>query len=394
MFNELSTPAVVAPAARILVVDDEPHLRTIISRWLTEAGYSCAQAGDADAAWEYLERLGAELVTLDISMPGRSGADLLEQIKLRSPDTEVIMLTALGHTHLAVETLTRGAYGYLIKPVEPEDLLYQVQKALERRQLLLEKRRYLGNLEDTVRVQTATIRQAHEETVLRLVSASRYRDEETGAHIKRTGLYSELFAEVLGWPADKVENIRVAAPMHDVGKIGIPDAILQKPGTLTRDEFEIMKTHATIGAKMLAESESSMLQMAHEIALCHHEHWDGRGYPRGITETAIPEAARIVAIVDVYDALTHNRVYRPAMPETEALALMERGRGGHFDPFLFGIFLSLVPELRRIADENRDERADDYARRMLPAAKSPIAAAVPGNLPQEHDPIALSAEGK
>ena len=221
-------------------------------------------------------------------------------------------------------------------------------------------------MEDKVRQQTAAIRRAHEETILRLVGASRYRDEETGAHIKRTGLYSGLCAEVLGWPAGAVEDIRMAAPMHDVGKIGIPDAILRKPGKLTREEFEIMKTHAVMGAKMLAGSESSVLQMAEEIAMCHHERWDGGGYPRGLAESAIPEAARIVALVNVYDALTHDRVYRPAMPETEAMAIMEQGRGSHFDPFLFGVFLSLAPQMRRIAAENPDERAEESACRTSP----------------------------
>lgn len=355
-----------ASAATILVVDDEPYVRTIISRWLTEAGYCCAQAENADAAWKHLQQHDVQLVTLDISMPGRSGADLLPEIKQQCPDTEVIMLTALGETNLAIEMFTRGAYGYLIKPVDFEDLVFQVKKALERRQLVIEKRQYTRDLESKVREQTATIRRAHEETILRLVSASRYRDEETGAHIKRTGLYSELIAEVLGWPADRREDIRMAAPMHDVGKIGIPDAILQKPGKLTREEFEIMKTHAAIGAKMLAGSESSVLQMAQEIALCHHERWDGKGYPRGLAESAIPETARIVALVDVYDALTHDRVYRAALPETEALAIMEQGRGNHFDPFLFGVFLSLVPEMRRIAEENPDERVEEYARRDSP----------------------------
>ena len=259
-----------------------------------------------------------------------------------------------------------GAYGYLIKPVDFEDLAFQVKKALERRQFVIEKRQYTRDLENTVREQTATIRRAHEETILRLVSASRYRDEGTGAHIKRTGLYSELFAEVLGWPVGRREDIRMAAPMHDVGKIGIPDTILQKPGKLTREEFGVMKTHTVIGAKMLAGSESSVLQMAQEIALCHHERWDGGGYPRGLAESAIPETARIIALVDVYDALTHDRVYRAALPETEALAIMERGRGNHFDPFLFGVFLSLVPEMRRIAEENPDERVEEYARRGSP----------------------------
>jgi putative two-component system response regulator len=370
-----------ASAAAILVVDDESYVRTIISRWLTEAGYCCAQAENADAALKHLQQHDVQLVTLDIAMPGRSGADLLPEIKQRYPDTEVIMLTALGETNLAIQMFTRGAYSYLIKPVHGEDVVFQVKKALERRQLLLEKRQYTKDLENKVRQQTAAIRRAHEETILRLVSASRYRDEETGAHIKRTGLYSELCAEVLGWPADRREDIRMAAPMHDVGKIGIPDAILQKPGKLTAAEFEIMKTHTLIGSKLLAGSESSMLQMAQDIALCHHERWDGGGYPRGLAGAAIPETARIVALVDVYDALTHDRVYRAAMPETEALAIMEQGRGNHFDPFLFGVFVSLVPEMRRIAQENPDERVEEYARRgsrqapaVMPVVSLPVMA--------------------
>ncbi len=166
-----------------------------------------------------------------------------------------------------------------------------------------------------------------------------------------------MFAEVLGWPADQVQNIRLAAPMHDLGKIGIPDAILQKPGKLTAEEFAVMKTHSVIGARMLEGSESAILQMAHEIALAHHERWDGSGYPRGLAGMEIPESARILAIVDVYDALTHRRVYHEALPEDEAMKIMELDRGKHFDPFLFGVFLSLLPEIRRIARQNPDDQA-------------------------------------
>ena len=183
MSSEMSKATDNASAATILVVDDEPYMRTIISRWLTEAGYRCAQAENADAAWKHLQQHDIHIVTLDISMPGRSGADLLPQIKQHYPDTEVIMLTALGEANLAISMLTHGAYGYLIKPVEPEELVFQAKKALERRQLVIEKRQYTRDLENKVREQTATIRRAHEDTILRLVSASRYRDEENGAQV-------------------------------------------------------------------------------------------------------------------------------------------------------------------------------------------------------------------
>ena len=226
---------------------------------------------------------------------------------------------------------------------------------------------YTATLEAKLREQMRAVRRAHEETILRLLSASRYRDEETGAHIKRTGRYCELFAEVLGWPADQVQNIRLAAPMRDLGKIGISDAILQKPGKLTPEEFAVMKTHTVIGARMLEGSESAILQMAHEIALAHHEHWDGTGYPRGLVGLEIPESARIVAIVDVYDALIHRRVYREALPEEKAIEIIEQGRGRHFDPFLLSVFLSLLPDIRRIARQNPDDRVVGYVRPAPPA---------------------------
>jgi putative two-component system response regulator len=349
-------------APRVLVVDDEAHARTTVCHWLTRAGFQCGQAASGGEAIARLQDEEAHLLTLDITVPDRSGLEVLSQVKQRWPDTEVLVLTALEETSTAVEAMTLGAYGYLLKPIEAGELLFQAKKALERRDLVVERRQYTATLEAQVREQMQAIRRAHEETILRLLSASRHRDEETGAHIKRTGLYCELFAEVLGWPAEQVENIRLAAPMHDLGKIGIPDAILQKPGKLTPDEFTVMKTHTVIGARMLEGSESAILQMAHEIAMAHHERWDGSGYPRGLAGLEIPESARILAIVDVYDALTHRRVYHEAVPEEEAIEIMEQGRGKHFDPFLFGVFLSLVPEIRRINRQNPDDRAVGYIR--------------------------------
>ncbi len=210
-------------------------------------------------------------------------------------------------------------------------------------------------LEEKVLEQTADVRQAQEEVICRLVSAAQWSDEETGMHIRRTGLLSEALARAAGWFGDDLEAIRQAAPMHDVGKIGIPDAILQKPDSLTPAEFEVMKTHTRIGADILSGSKVPMLQMARDIALNHHERWDGSGYPRGLAGKAIPEAARIVAIVDVYDALTHDRVYRPAMPEAEALTTMRCGAGTQFDPALLSLFFLHLVELRDIMKRNPDD---------------------------------------
>jgi CHASE1-domain containing sensor protein len=209
-------------------------------------------------------------------------------------------------------------------------------------------------LEDTVREQTADIRRTQEEVIYRLISAAQWSDEETGTHIRRTGLLSEVLARAASWYGEDLEHIRQAAPLHDIGKIGIPDAILRKPGKLTPEEFEVMKTHTRIGADILAGSNVPMLQMAREVALNHHERWDGKGYPRGLAGKAIPESARIVAIVDVYDALTHDRVYRPALPENEVLTIMQQGAGTQFDPLLMTLFFLHLSEIRNISQEHPD----------------------------------------
>ena len=225
----------------------------------------------------------------------------------------------------------------------------------EHEALIAAKREYTERLEERVRQQTVVIRRAQEETIHRLISASLWRDEETGMHIRRTGLFSEALAKAAVWSVADADRIRMAAPMHDVGKIGIPDAVLRKPGKLTPEEFEIMKSHTVIGARMLDGSDEPMLLMAKEIALYHHERWDGKGYPNALAGDAIPECARILAIVDVYDAITHDRVYRPALPDDEVLTIMRQGADTHFDPFLLTLFLSILDEIDRIAHEHQDE---------------------------------------
>ncbi len=223
------------------------------------------------------------------------------------------------------------------------------------------------HLEKRVRQQTADIRSAQEELLFRLATASQHRDEETGMHIRRTGVLSRALARTIGWVGDELEAIRQAAPMHDIGKIGIPDAILRKPGKLTPEEFEVMKTHTVIGAEIFAGSRVPMLQMAREIALNHHERWDGKGYPRGLSGKSIPESARIVAIVDCYDALTHDRVNRPAVTEDAAVATMQKESGKHLDPDLLAEFFRHLPEMRRLAEEHPEENGS----RPAPAAASP-----------------------
>jgi putative two-component system response regulator len=345
-----------AASGSILVVEDEPVVRELLTHWLTVHGYRCWNTETAESAWELLQRHQVHLVTLDIGLPGRSGLELLPDVVARYPDTMIVMLSGEGDTRKAIDAMTHGACGYLIKPVQPEELLLQVRAALQRREFQIEKRNYTRRLEEKVREQTQAIRFAYEETVQRLVRVSHFRDEETGAHIRRTGLSSEVIALAAGWSRPEAEVLRLAAPMHDVGKIGIADAVLRKPGKLTDEEFQKMKQHTVLGARMLAGSQAPLLQMAEKIALCHHERWDGTGYPAGLAAHDIPEAARIVTLADVYDAITHDRVYRPAMAEDEALAVMQRGVGTRFDPGLAGAFFIVLEEIRAIADANPDER--------------------------------------
>lgn len=342
----------------VLVVDDETVLRDLLIRWLKKAGWHCYSAASAAEALEILREHPVQVVTSDLNMPGQNGIWLLDEITNNYPDVSVLMLTALMDTECAIEALTKGAVGYLLKPVQSEEYLLRVHQAWERGQLMRERQQHLRTLERRVHEQTVALRQAQEETIHRLVIASACRDEETGAHIRRTGLLSECLAIHAGWSAHEAEQLRMAAPMHDVGKIGIPDAILCKQGKLDEQEFEQMKQHTIIGARMLSGSNSPVLRLAEQIAMSHHERWDASGYPHRLSGEQIPEAARIVSIVDVYDAISHDRVYRPAMAESLVLEIMRQGRGTHFDPRLLTHFLAAYEDLRDISLAHPDEQLE------------------------------------
>lgn len=351
----------VAPngRCRVLIVDDEPYIREILSRWLLAEGYACQQAADTQSALRALVAGTVELMISDIRMPGRSGLELLAEARVRFPDLAVIMLTAVDDRETAIRTLEAGAFGYVIKPFDRNELLISVVNAIERRRLTMLAVDYQHQLEEQVRLRTEQLRQREEEIALRLVTAAEHRDAETGAHIRRIGLYSEIIARARGWDAEHAEELRMAAPMHDVGKIGIPDHILLKPGSLTSQEFRVIERHTTMGAAILSGSHVPLLRLACEIALTHHERWDGAGYPRGLVNDDIPEAGRIVAVADVYDALVHTRVYRPALSEEQALQIMRRARGRQFDPDIFDTFLQVLPDLRQIREcLHRDEGGD------------------------------------
>jgi putative two-component system response regulator len=359
---------VTATQPTILVVDDESQVRNLLALWLTNRGYRSVRAESVAAALRCLQSEPIDLITTDINMPGGTGIDLLRQVRQISPDMAVLMLTGNKDTQTAIEALTAGAFGYLLKPVRAEEFLAQVNHGLELHRLRVERRRYTERLEQRVREQTHEIRQAHEETIHRLVCATACRDIETGGHIVRTGLFSEILARAAGWSAADCDRIRMAAPMHDIGKIGVPDAILRKPGRLTPEEYEVMKRHTLVGADMLSGSNSPIVTMAREIALCHHERWDGCGYPHGISGDSIPESARIVAIVDVYDALTSDRPYRAALKEDDVLRMMAAEQGRHFDPVLVTTFFTVLDEIREVSTAHPDISQNADSPLLLPAA--------------------------
>ena len=251
---------------------------------------------------------------------------------------------------IALEATAINWHGNKLLFIEILDESYQINHELL--QLGREGSLLKNILEQEVRRKTKEIREREEEIALRLICAADTRDDgETGSHIRRLGLYSELLASKLGWNEKECEEIRIAAPMHDIGKIGIPDHILKKPAKLTKKEFEIMKTHSVIGGRILSNSSSPLVQMARDISLGHHEKWDGSGYPDGISGEDIPICARIVAIVDVFDALIHKRVYKNEMSIEDAIKIMEKDRGTHFDPNLFDLFIENLDEMSQISHD-------------------------------------------
>ncbi len=296
---------------------------------------------------------------VDIRMPpGWDGIQTVQKLWQIDKDLQVVICSAHSDYSWSEMIAALGETDRLLVLKKPFDNIEVRQLAfalVAKWNLARAAKHTLQELQQMVREQTLAISRAHEETIYRLVRASLCRDEETGAHIRRAGLYCEQLAAAAGWSAKRIDQIRLAAPMHDVGKIGIPDTILRKPGKLTPHETSILRTHTLIGAKMLAGSVSPVLQLAEQIAMHHHERWDGAGYPSGLAGRQIPEAARMVAIVDVYDALSHDRVYRKALPEETVLKTMTDARGKHFDPRLFDIFMSLLPEMRVISQAILDE---------------------------------------
>lgn len=355
--------------ASILIVDDEAHIRTLLRRFLERDGHQCGAASTADEAWTELERGTYDLVLSDVNMPGTSGLELAPRIAEAYPDTPVVMVTGVDDPAVARKAVDAGAYGYIIKPFVPNEITIGVINALRRRDLEIENRTHRDRLEELVAERTdevgrtlVKLQQAHgdlmsmqEETIRRLSIASEYRDEETGAHIQRISHYTSLLAERAEMDADYVELMRVASPLHDVGKIATPDAILRKPGKHTAAEWEIMKQHAEAGYRILGGTGFPLLETAAIIARTHHEKWDGSGYPQGLAGNDIPLEGRLTAIADVFDALTTERVYKPAFSLETSMGIMREGRGVHFDPELLDVFVDNLDAVLAIRDAFPDD---------------------------------------
>jgi putative two-component system response regulator len=343
----------------ILVVDDDPMVRQLLVRMLEASGYAGHAAADAAEARQCLQEQDFAAILIDVRMPGETGMDLLRHVTAECLDTAPVMVTASDDHQLVETAFQMGAYGYVVKPFRMSELMINITNALYRRDLEIRNRDYIRELEEKVarhRTLHRTIAPLEdpasapittEEVIGRLSGALSARDEETGNHIRRMSALSAFLAERARIGNVKPKVMRLASALHDVGKIGVPDAVLLKPGPLSAEEQEIMQRHTVIGHRMLSDSASPLLQLGASIALTHHERWDGTGYPSGMAGEGIPPEGRVTAIADVYDALTNHRPYRPALDPADAIAHMRSGRGRHFDPDLLDLFVDTIDEVRR-----------------------------------------------
>ncbi len=342
----------MSQAETVLIVDDEESIREIISSLLEFQGYRCYTAPTAVAALSMISENPERyrLVLSDIVMPEMNGLVFLGQVLERYPDLPVVMLSAMQDIHVALDAIRRGAYDYLVKPFEKEQLYFTVNRALERRRLIEENRRYQLHLEKLVADRTRRLEEALEQlersydfTLAALGSTLDLKDSETEGHSRRVTALTIAGAKAMGLSAEAVKNVARGAYLHDIGKMAIPDAILRKPGPLSPEEREVMRTHCQRGHDIL--SRIPFLEEAAEIVLSHQEHYDGSGYPRGLRGDQIHLGARIFAVADALDAMLSDRPYRPAQPVEYAVREIEAKSGAQFDPAVAKAFLSLPTTL-------------------------------------------------
>jgi putative two-component system response regulator len=350
---------------RVLVVDDEEPARRLLLRLLENEGFEADAVSSAAEAVDAVKTRSYGLVLTDFDMPGESGLELVQKLRPMSPEVACVMVTGRGSTNIGKVVIRAGAYGYISKPVDPDELLISVVNAIERRRLEIEAGQFRERLEKTVAERTAElwtanvslehsiadVTRSQEETVAKLAVAAEFRDDETAKHVHRMSRYCEAIAVGMGIDRERSSRLRVASVMHDVGKIGIPDSILRKPGPLSPEERASMEQHAEMGNRILSPSESPLLQLAAEVALTHHERWDGTGYPNRLAGAKIPLEGRIAAVADVFDAITTDRVYRKAFSFPQAFQIMKDSVGTHFDPDVAAAFFDGIDKILKIREE-------------------------------------------
>ena len=338
----------------VLVVDDVPDNIMVLDEIL-KADYSVSAATNGERAIRIAHSESPpDLILLDVMMPGMDGFEVCRRLKDQSSTREipVIFVTAMGEVQDETTGFDLGAVDYIHKPVSPPLVRARVRTHLA----MYDQNR---ELERRVRERTAELNQTRLQVIRQLGRAGEFRDNETGMHVIRVSHSCRLLAMAAGMNDEDIDMIFNASPMHDIGKIGIPDNILLKPAKLEDEEFAIMQTHATIGAAILGEQSSQLHDVAREIALTHHEKWNGTGYPRGLSGEAIPLVGRITAIADVFDALTSERPYKKAWPVAEALALIQRESGQHFDPQLVALFVEIFPQVLQCRQTYADRPQGD-----------------------------------
>ncbi len=352
---------------KVLVVDDEDEIRAELVEYLNDNGYPCAEAAGPGPALAELHRdAHIGIILTDLRMPGQDGLEFLTTAKSElDRDVAFIVMTGYGDKNDAIQALRLGSQDFLDKPIDLKRLLLVVERADEMLHLRHSQRLSKESLKAEVAAKTAKTRKlltelesAYEEALELLAMAAEYRDEDTGSHIRRMGAYARLMAAELGWSQERQKVIEMAAPLHDIGKIGTPDAVLLKNGKLTPEEFAVMQRHTEIGHRILSRSNHPVMRCAAKIAWAHHERWDGSGYPRGLRGAEIPIEARIVPIGDIYDALRSERPYKPAFSHDAAVSIILEGDGrvmpSHFDPKLLDLFGAQSGEFARIYAELAD----------------------------------------
>lgn len=347
----------------ILIVDDEDRNIELQKAYLEPQDYKILTASDGEEAIKIITKNRVDLVLLDVMMPGKNGFAVTEQLKSqdKTRDIPVILVTALSDKKDRVKGIESGCDDFLSKPVDPSEMLARVRSLLKVKAYNDHMRNYERKLEDEVARRTkelytamAMIEETALETIHRLAAAAECRDQYTGSHIQRMSRYAEAIAKKMELDGRLVRGLLYASSMHDIGKVGIPDKILMKPGKLNNKEWEIMKQHTVIGAKILHGSKQDYMKLGEEIALTHHENWDGSGYPQGLQGENIPISGRIVAVADVFDALISKRPYKPPLSYRESFTIIKNERGTHFDSGVVDAFISTKQEILSIAEQYKD----------------------------------------